>query len=116
MSTTIGDGTHTISPDAVTGYEANTQSSNIVLKKANGQVDVSLAADSKRDGTLQLAFTSQSAAWTAQGYLKAALVFTLTSTDISQLSMSFVRTGAMVITLDPTTLNAWTLAVPYQEV
>lgn len=115
--TTISDGTTTITPLLVQGYEAATSSRNVVhqiLGRADD--DVSLMPDSLRSGTLRLLFADAESAWAAHALHTQAAVLTLADSDVSQVGMRYVRQGEMTLALDPQTRIRWELSVGFKEV
>jgi hypothetical protein len=114
---TISNGTDTITPTLITGYESDTESNNVVHRIiGRADPDVSLSADSLRSGTLELFFESYAEVWEAKALHAAPSVFTLTDADVPAINMTYVRDGSMTIRLDPESLELWTLSVGYQEV
>lgn len=115
--TDISDGTTTITPTLVLGYEASTESRNVfhqIIDRA--APDVSLSPDSLRNGRLQMFFDERTAAWEAHALHTQSAVFTLVDGDVPEANMSYVREGGMSITLDPQTRVRWLLNVGFQEV
>jgi hypothetical protein len=114
---TISNGSATITPTLILGYESDAESNNVVHKIiGRADPDVSLAPDSPRSGTLELFFESYADAWEARGLHAAPAVWTLTDPDVPAVNMSYVRDGSMTISLDPDSRELWTLSVGYQEV
>lgn len=116
MSVTIAKGATTITPALVLGYRAETDSLNVVHRKIGGGIDVSLADDTPRTGTLTLFFLTRAEAWAAQALHATAGSFTLTDSDLPQTNMNYVRDGKMEIALDDQTLTRWLVTVGFQEV
>jgi hypothetical protein len=116
MSTTITDGTTTVTPDEVLGYAASSTSGNAVHVLADStELDVTLGGDQPRKGTLSLLFVARADAWAARAMLIGVSTFVLVSSELPDIGMTFIRTGDMDIQLDSETLAAWTLSVPFQE-
>jgi hypothetical protein len=117
MSTTLSNGVTTITPTLVTGW-ASTQQSNTQLHAiiGNASPDVTVRPANLRAGTLGLVFSTEADAETCRTMHSAANIFTLTSTDLDQIDMSYVVAGTIAVTLDDTTLNTWIVDIDYQEV
>lgn len=115
--TSISNGTTTIVPDLILGYDVSTESNNI-LHRIIGRTspDVSLRADSLRTGELRLFFQNRTSAFAARTLHTAASVFTLVDAGMPELNMTYVRRGAMTITLDPETRQRWILTIGFDEV
>lgn len=116
MTTTITKGATTITPALALGYRAETESMNVVHRKLGGGVDVSLAPDSPRTGTLKLLFLTRAEAWAAHALHTSVGTLTLADSDLPQTNMTYVRDGRMEIELDDQTLKRWVLTVGFQEV
>jgi len=122
MGTTIVAGLVTITPDLVLGYETSTDSQNIehtplgTTGATPRRPSYTLIGDTLRAGTIRLCFEIESDARAARSALTQALPFTLTSDELDDLGMTFIRDGAMTLALDDETFNAWTLDVDYREV
>lgn len=115
--TTLSNGTVTITPTLVTGYEAPSESRNVahvIIGRAGD--DVSLQPDSLRNGSLELLFVSKADAWAAREMHAAAGVFTLADDDIPEIGMRYVRDGSMTLALESETRELWLLTVGYREV
>jgi hypothetical protein len=69
-----------------------------------------------RTGTLGLVFSTEADADECRTIHTAAGIFTLTSTDLDTIDMSYVVAGPVVMKLDEETLNAWSVEIDYQEV
>jgi hypothetical protein len=114
---TITNGTTTITPQLIQGYETTTQSTNIthtILGRSDP--DYSLGADTPRSGSLSLFFLTRAEAWAAHQLHTAAGVFTLTDADLPEINMRYIRAGSMGLTLDSDTLTRWVLDLEYVEV
>jgi hypothetical protein len=113
--TTISNGTTTITPQVVDGYEAKSDSATIVHRLLDGTIGISLALDAPRSGDLRCYFATEAAAWTAHNALAEPSVWTLSDTDVPSVGMVFVRQGAMSIALDDDLRYTWLLTVGFQE-
>lgn len=117
MTTTITDGTTTITPDLVLGWSSDSSTANISHKLAvSRSISVTLVGDGKRTGSMKLFFWTAADCAAARSFFSTASVFTLASGDITQIGMHFVRAGTMSDSLNDATLSGWTLTVGFQEV
>jgi hypothetical protein len=117
MTTTLTNGNDTIVPLIATGYDAGTDSRNVLHPVIGATApSVSLAPDTMRASTLSLLFESRADAWAAHTLLAVPDVWNLTDPDVPEIGMTFVRSGSMRISLDPETRTLWLLDVGYQEV
>jgi len=115
--TTITAGSSTITPTLVLGYEAQSESTNVVHRViGRSNPDYTIGFETLRSGTLRLLFDTRAAAFTALALHRTVSVFTLADTDVPQADMTYIRTGAMTIGLDPETRIYWTLEVGFEEV
>lgn len=117
MSTTISDGTTTITPELVLGYEVAQESRNIIhtiLGRATP--DVTLRFTTLRVGTLQMLFKTATEAEEARQLHINPIVFTLESTEIPEADMSYVVSGSISTVLEDETRKLWTVSVDFQEV
>lgn len=119
MSTAISYDGGLIEPTAVLRYESSRDGGNIIhpiLGRSNP--DVTFRDQQLRTGTLSLGFagdTSEDDSLTAFNAHAAGIVFTLASTDLSSIEMSYVVSGPVTRTLDVPNA-AWIVDVTYQEV
>jgi len=116
--TTISDGTTTITPILIDGYESTRASRNVVHAiLGTPNPSVSLRPAGLRTGRLSALFENRAAAVALENVLAGAHVFTFTDTDTT-LSMLFVLDGdGQIITrLDPDTRRRWTVEWAYAEV
>lgn len=117
MANTISAGATTITPTLVLGYQGESEATNTIHPLiGSAEPAVTFAVEALRAGTLDLLFSTESAAWAARAFLQTTNKFTFASTDVPAIGMKFVRTGPMTITLDDETVEVWTLSVGYQEV
>lgn len=119
MSTQIITPTTTITPTLVEGYDAQRGGGAIVHQipgRSTGP-DVTLRPAGLRTGTLNLFFTSETAATQAWAAVCVAGVFQVLS-DERSIGMSFVVPEGQQIgfQLDDTTRAHWRVTVPFQEV
>lgn len=114
MATTITDGTTTVTPLLVTGWETEAETRNVlhaVLSKSTP--DVTLRGGYTRTGTLEMLFTDEADALTAALMHKAAAVFTIASTEITDANYSYVVSGNVKTALDEDTRAQWLVTVEY---
>ncbi|RZU64609.1 hypothetical protein EV379_0912 [Microterricola gilva] len=114
---TITDGTTTITPLLVLGYEATRQGRNIIHPIiGRPDPDVTLAPAALRTGTLSLLFKDEPTAAGCMTMHAAAAVFTVDRDDLPGASMRYVVAGRIGVTLDPATLLRCVVTVDFQEV
>lgn len=107
----------TATPDLVLGYEATSESLNVVHKIiGRSDPDITLRGDGLRSGSLEQFYLSRASAWAARTLQAAAATFTVVDSTLTELNMTFVRTGRMSIELDSDTATRWILTVDYQEI
>lgn len=115
MSTTITDGTTTITPTEVLGFAGARPVGNLIIPIPGSVAPaISLAPAHSRAGTLTLFFSTDTASATAETMLKAGALFTLASTTQPSINMTFVLAGNLARSLDQDSWG-WALEVPYQE-
>lgn len=116
--TTISDGTTTITPILIDGYESNRASRNVVHPILGTNVPaVSLRPAALRTGHLTALVENRAAAVALESVLAGANLLTFTDTDTT-LSMTFVLggDGRIDVTLDRNTRRRWTVEFDYVEV
>lgn len=119
MSATFTDGTTTVSPIQVNGYETARASRNIVhVIIGRADPDVSIQPAGLRRGTLELLFGNPVDAEACSDLHAESAVFTYTDSDVPGVSMRYVlQDGADLETaLDSDAGISWVVKVPYQEV
>jgi hypothetical protein len=112
---TATNGAGSTSPTAIEGYTPSRQSRNLIHDLLDGSIGVSLIAPRPRSGQLRLLYRVQADAFSALDLLAEESTFTLASTDVPAVGMSFVIDGSVDLDLDATVGNWWVL-VGYQEV
>jgi hypothetical protein len=115
--TTLSNGTATITPDAVDGYDAE-QEARTISHEIIGRTDddVTFRPAGPRSGALRLVFGSEADADEARALHAAPAVWTLTNPGRPTLGMLYVvANGSIGITLDATRA-AWVVTVPFREV
>lgn len=117
MATTITTGSTTITPLLVTGWQASQESRNIVHTIiGRSSPDVTLKTANMRTGTLEMLFGTAADADEARTLHVEAAVFTLTSSELSQVNMAYVVAGSISSILEDETRRLWTISVDFQEV
>lgn len=116
MTTTLSNGSSTITPDAVTGFASSSEHGNIVHRLLGVElVDVLLRPASLRTGSLELELDDEAAAYAAEQLLRGAHVWTLTNDELDTIGMQFVVVGNVGRRLDGTGA-AWLVTFGWQEV
>lgn len=115
---TISDGTTSIHPALVLGYESTRTSRNRMHRILGGGIAVSLGAADLRAGTLELFFPLEADAAAAEALHSAASSFTLTEPDRTTVEMAYVlaEDGELSRELDEDTRDHWVVSIEYQEV
>lgn len=117
--TVFSNGTSTITPVIVNGYESNSEHGNIVHHVLGSeQVDVVLRPASLRAGQMTIIIESDTAAASAEDALRTASVWALLpdTGEPATIAMQFVVTGKVTRTLDPETSAVWLVGFGWQEV
>ena len=115
--TTISSGTLTFTPELVTSWETTQESRNVlhtIIGKADP--DVTLKPASTRSGTLEMLFTSATAANTARGILANGTIFTISGSETWLNGLDFVMSGSISTALEDETRNLWTISADFTEV
>ena len=117
MANTIFDGSTTITPNLITGWES-TQESQTVVHKVIGKSapDITLKPASMRTGTLETVFLTANNANSARNFLSQAKKFILATDQTWLVEMHFVVTGNVTCSLEPNTQNVWLVKFDFQEV
>lgn len=114
---TISNGTKTITPDLILGYETAQESRNIIHKIiGRPDPDVTLQPAALRNGQLSMFFLTGAAAVACQALHAGAAVFTLTAPELPSIAMRYVVDGTISPALVEPTTGRWTVSVDYQEV
>jgi len=114
---TITSGTLTFTPQLITSWEVQQESRNVIhtiIGKASP--DVTLKPAATRTGTLELLFTSASAANTARGVLAAGTIFTISDSETWLNGLTFVMSGAISTALEDETRKLWVISADFTEV
>lgn len=107
--------TANVSPTLVLGYEASTESQNVVHQIIGGGIAVTLVRPNPRTGTLGLFFTDEAAAFEALELHKRETSFTLSDTDRPVIGMRYVVSGSVGIRLTEDR-KRWEVSIDFQEV
>lgn len=117
MATTISDGTTTITPELVLGYQANQETRNVLHTiLGNATPDVTLRPANLRTGTLEMLFLTAEDANVAREMHTYPIVLTFSSTEIPYADMQYVPAGTVSTVLEDETRSLWTFSVDFQEV
>lgn len=117
MTTTLTNGTVTVTPDEVNGYES-TQTVRTVVHRVLGRPDpdVTLRPAATRAGRLELVFGDEVAAAAAVTAHAAPSVWSIATTDIDTIDMAYVvADGDITRNLDDSRV-AWLVSIPFVEV
>lgn len=116
MTTTISDGTTTLTATVMDGYNATRESRTVVRRILGSNAPaLSLREAGLRSGTHRLMFASQTVAEAAVAMLGAGVEITLADTDRANVGMTFVVSGNLSIELDDDTRDLWVVEFEYQE-
>lgn len=117
MATTITTGTTVITPEIITGWDTSQTSRNVIHEIIGRQdPDVTLQPAATRTGTLEMVFTSASAAETARNAFVNGTTFLIES-DLTWLDgLTVVMNGTITATLEDVTRQLWTISADFQEV
>jgi hypothetical protein len=118
MTTTIASGIHTTTPSLVKSWESTQPTRNVVHHIiGRSDPDITLKPAGKRTGTLQLFYTTKTAAEAARELFALPLVFVTDSTDETWLDgFRFVSSGNISAVLDADNFTTWHISVDFQEV
>jgi len=117
MANTITDGTTVVTPELILGWDAAQDTRNVIHNIIGKSApDVTLKPAGYRSGTLELLFTTSTAANTARVMLAQALPFLIESDEAWLDGVYFVVSGTISSALEDTTRKLWTISVDFQEV
>lgn len=115
--TTISSGTLTFTPELVTAWEVSQESRNVIHPIiGRTDPDVTLKPASSRTGTLEMLFTTASAAESARGILANSAVFTVSDSETWLNGFDFVMSGNISTALEDETRNLWIITAEFTEV
>ncbi|PVE76099.1 hypothetical protein [Microbacterium testaceum] len=112
---TANNGTGTTTPAAIEGYNPSRESRNIIYDLLDGSIAVVYVAPRPRSGTLKMLYRNQADAFAAYNLHASPTAFTLSSTDLPAIGMSYVLDGALDIDVDAE-MGLWWVSVGFQEV
>jgi hypothetical protein len=92
------------------------ESRNVIHDLIGGGIAVSLVGPRPRAGEMELLYNTEAAAFASVALHREETTFTLTETDVSSVSMSYVVDGSVQARLDETTVRRWVVTIGYQEV
>ena len=116
MTTSLMRGSTTVTPQAVLGYTSTQQTGNVlhdVLGRSD--FDVTFGVAGLRSVTFKFLFPTLAAALTCRNLHAAVGKITLTDTDLPDLNMVYVPSGAIAVELDDDS-QKWFVTVDAQEV
>jgi hypothetical protein len=115
--TTITNGTITITPDLVLGWDSAREARTVMHPVlARPDPDVTLRPSAVRTGRLQLWFTDQGDAVAAELAHAAATVWSLDAGPDAPDLPGYVVSGPVTLHADGPDLNRWLVEVEYTEV
>ena len=92
MSGSLSDGTTTISPQLILGYDVTSENEGVLHRHLDGTTSNSLQPDDPRSGELGLLFATEAAAQSAYEALRVPAVWVLTVAE-SSCRVRLMRTG-----------------------
>ncbi len=118
MTTTITNGTTTITPILMDGFEDSAESQTLVHRIiGRSDPDVTFRAATMGAGRASFVFGSDAAAaLAARDALREPGTWTLADTDRPEVGMSFVVQGQITRTLDPETRDVWLVGFDWEAV
>jgi hypothetical protein len=117
LTTTLSNGTDTIAPDLVDGYESSRTARTLthdVIGRADP--DITLRPADTRKGQLRLVFGDEAAAAAAEISHAGTSVWTLTTSDLTTIGMRYVVAEGDVTRILDATRACWIVTVPFREV
>lgn len=115
MTTTIGNGTTTLTPEVVTGFRAKFENRNVVHQIIDGPDDVSLVPPGPRTGRAVAVFSSREDAWALAAMFAAPAVYTYTDSLAPDLDMSFVLDDDTELELSRSR-SSWRVSFGFRQV
>lgn len=117
MATTISDGTTSLSPLLITGWQSTRKSGNVLHDIVGAStVEATLREAGLRAGTLTLLCATLDAALAIEALASQAKDLSLDDDDHPALAMDFVAAGSIVVQIDEDTRELWTVAIDFQEI
>lgn len=115
--TTITDGSTTLTPLLVLGWQATREARTRVHQLiGRPDPDVTLRPSAARTGQLRILCASEADATAMEALHAAGFVLTLADDDVAAVGMAYVVSGALGVELDPGTLTRWVVTADYTEV
>lgn len=113
-------GSTTITPTLILDFESTSQSRNVVhVIPGRTHPDITFRPGNLRTGTLRMMFAAidaQEDSKACEDVHRTGGVFTLTSTDLDSIQMSYVVDGTIRRFLNKELPDTWVVEVDYQEV
>lgn len=106
----------TVTPVAVTRYDALHESANIIHQMLDGSIAATLIGDRPASGTVEMIFTTDEDAALARTILGARSRLVLEGNIRPAFDMTFVRQGALAAAVHDEARDVWVLSVGFQEV
>lgn len=117
MSSTITDGTTTVTPDAVIAYQSDQAAGNVLHPIIGSASDaVTLRPAGLRSGRMETVCASLAVAQSLRALVGSAARLTFADTTSASLGMTFVLAGRMSLQLEPQSGAAWLVSFDYQEI
>lgn len=117
MSTTITHNSTSIYPVLVLGWESTQETRNIVHAIiGKSSPDVTLKPAALRTGVLSTFWTTAANAETCRALHGQLGTFTLATTELSQVAMTYVVSGAITTKLDSDSQKLWVVDIEYAEI
>jgi len=118
MTTTIASGTLDTTPALIKSWSSTQEARNVVHTIiGRSDPDITLKPAGKRTGTLELFYTTKTAAEEARELFALPLVFLVDSDDETWLDgFRFVTVGSISSVLDSDDFTSWHISVDFQEV
>ena len=115
--TTISDGTTTLTPILVTGWETTRTAANVLhVVVGRADPDVTYRTATLRAGTLECLCATLELALQLEELAAQPKRLTLADPDHPSIGMAFVASGDIRVELDPDTREQATVAIDFQQV
>lgn len=114
-SISASNGAGTSEPVGVEGYNPRRESRNKIHDLLDGSIGVSFIAPRPRSGALRLLYVTEATAAAALALHAQETSFTLTSSDVALMGMTYVLDGSLDLDLDAEH-GLWWVEVGFQEV
>lgn len=104
-------------PDLIDGYRSTRTSRNVLHTLAGSQEPaITLRPAGLRRGSLTALFSVQAEALALEADLAAGQTLTFDTDELTDVDMTFVLDGSLVVELDRDTRSRWTVTFDFQEV